>query len=338
MKKILVPFFIPAILMTMAQSCFKGDNRVPPQVPGNETDIVFKNSVYDNQIYFDFGSGEIKAEFPNDSWIMAFDATPEGWEVKVNSGNLYAVAPTGVYDFNGVTPITSPEKYRFDPSDGNPDSSAFSDWLDRSGIPWEPTGEIFIIGQYDGIKYIPVLKVRIDSVNETAYSVTYEGMKTEPATINIEKDNTVNFVHVTIDGDSLHQVNFEPPKTDWDVLFSQYGTILYTDDGIPTPYFVRGVLLNPFNVTAALVTTPTFDSISYEDAQNFDYTSRSDLIGHDWKNPVIDFEANTVVYFVRKDTTFMIHDTEGLYFKMHFLNFYDSLGQIGYPEFEFLEL
>ncbi|HYW94533.1 MAG TPA: HmuY family protein [Bacteroidales bacterium] len=337
---ILLTLFSFAIIF---QGCFEKDEKVPPQVPGDASDVALQNSIYDYQVYFDFGTNEIRAVHLNNSWVLAFDASADGWDISVNSGNLYGVAPTGVDDFDSVTALTSAELYRFDAADGNPDSSAFSNWIDRSVVPWKPTGEIFLVGQYDGIKYSPVWKIRIDSMTEKSYKVTYSGMESKPSTAVINKNYNMNFVHVTFDGDSLKPVNIEPPKTDWDILFSQYGTILYTDDGLPTPYFVRGVLLNPFNVQAALVDNQPFDSIDYDIAQALRYSEKRDLIGHDWKYPVIDFDANTAVYYIRKDSSWIVKDTDGLYYKMHFLSYY-SYGsdttdvEKGYPEFVFQEL
>ncbi len=205
-------------------------------------------------------------------------------------------------------------------------------------MPAQPTGEIFLIGQYDGIKYTPIWKVRIDSVSSTAFSVTCAGMKGQPVSSVVTKDPSFSFIHTAIQGDSLHVVDIEPPKTDWDLLFTQYGTILYTDNGIPTPYFVRGVLLNPYKVNAALDFSVPFDSIDWDAAQKFHYSDKRNAIGYDWKDVIIDFESNSAEYFVRKDSSWVIQDTEGRYFKMHFLNYYNSLHQVGYPEFEYLEL
>ncbi len=326
------------MIMIFCQSCFEGDDRIPPQVPGDETNVKIENSIYENQIFFDFGTGEVKSVIPNEDWVLAFDASPGGWQVNINSANLYAVAPTGQNDFESVTPLTSASLYHFDAADGNPDSCAFSEWLNRESFPWLPTGEIFLIGQYDGIRYSPKWKVRIDEYDEKAYNITFSGMNSRPLTRTVEKDDRYNFVYVNLAGDSLNTVVVEPPKTDWDILFSQYGTILYTDDGVPTPYYVRGALLNPYNVEVAMADSIPFDSIFYDQAMNFDYSGIRNRIGYDWKDVKVDFESNTAVYYVKKDSTWLIRDTEGLYYKLRFLSYYNNLGEVGFPEFEYLEL
>ena len=71
----LYSIFITVILL---QSCFESDQKMPPKPPGEETDIAIQNSIYEQQIYFDFSTGEIKAEIPNDSWVLAFNATSDG--------------------------------------------------------------------------------------------------------------------------------------------------------------------------------------------------------------------------------------------------------------------
>ncbi len=338
MRNIHIVGILLVCITVFLPSCFDKDERMPPQPPSEAVDIALQNSIYDNQVYFDFGTGEIKADLPNDSWVMAFDASESGWQVNINSGNLYAVIPTGVFSFDSVTPVTTASLYHFDAIDGNPDSCAFSPWLNREVYPARPTGEIFLIGQYDGIKYTPLWKVRIDSVNSGSFTLSCAGIDGEPKSSIINKDPDFNFVYVNVVADTIKPVNIEPPKTDWDILFSQYGTILYTDEGVPTPYYVRGVLLNPYKVSSALDNTMPFDTITWDDVRNLNYDTTLNFIGYDWKEVIIDFNSNSAEYYVRKDSTWIIRDMEDRYFKMHFLNYYNSLHQVGYPEFEYLEL
>ncbi len=318
-------------------SCFEEDERISPQIPGEEIQVSLESSIYENQIYFDLGSEAVKAIHPNDSWVLAFGSEKEDWQVKINSGAYYAVHATGKFDFDEVIPVTAADKYHFDATSGNPDSCSFAHWLNRDKSPWEPTGEIFLIGKFDGIKYSPMWRIRIDSVNDSSFQVSFGKMNGEIKSAVVRKDPKRSLVHVNPDPE-FEQVEIEPPKTDWDILFSQYGTILFTDEGEPTPYFVRGTLQNPYKHRIALDTLVSFDSLNFFKAIDHFYSAKLDAIGHDWKEPVINFENNTAIYQVRKDSTWIINDNEGYYFKFRFVSYYNKTGEKGYPGFEYLKL
>ena len=87
---------------------------------------------------------------------------------------------------------------------------------------------------------------------------------TEPGIFSITKDLTKNNVYFSF-SDGGKEVTVEPSKNGWDFVFTQYSTILYTDEGVATPYFVRGVLSNPNGVEVALDTLIGFTNITVSD-------------------------------------------------------------------------
>jgi len=97
-------------------------------------------------------------------------------------------------------------------------------------------------------------------------------------------------------------------------LFTQYYTILFTDDGLPTPYFVRGVLLNPNNVESALDTIYNFE--------NIDFSSAQDAIGHNWKAVMVDEGINSAEYNIRKGYTYIIKDTNEEVYSLRVTSFF----------------
>jgi len=59
------------------------------------------------------------------------------------------------------------------------------------------------------------------------------------------------------------------------------------------------------------------------------------LIKNDnWK----EFNFETNLYSVKDNINFVIRDFEGKYYKMRFIDFYNSQGLKGYPKFELEEL
>ena len=149
----------------------------------------------------------------------------------------------------------------------------------------------------------------------------------------MEKDPAVGFLYFSFDNGGMVK-NFEPAWNDYDLLFTQYTTLLYTDIGEAYPYLVTGVLLNRFHVAAAVDTVHDFASISFETAQGMTYANALDVIGYDWKR--YDFENN--VYTMRPWISYLIRDPQGYYFKLRFVGFYNSDGLKGYPTIEFQRL
>jgi hypothetical protein len=318
-------------------SCFKEDEKIFPPPPGDETLYSFEKSIYDYQSYFDFSGDTCVAVIPNDSWQIEFGTDPASWEVRINSAAYYGVYPTGDSAFNGITRITDPLKYVFDMSDGNPDSCAFASWLNKTDKPYYPTGEVFLIGENDGFKTIPKWKIRIDSYSDTSFTFTYATFPSgNPVKTEIFKDTRFSYVQYDLKANT--QSFSQPQKTGYDLLFTQYGTILYDDNGTPTPYYVRGILLNPFNTEASLDTLHSFEEITYETIKDYQFSSRRDVIGHEWKDVKVDQTNNSAEYFVNSRLNWIIKDTDGYYYKMKFLEFYNIEVQVGYTTIEFQRL
>ena len=112
----------------------------------------------------------------------------------------------------------------------------------------------------------------------------------------------------------------EPPKTNYDLLFTQYTTLLYTDAGEAYPYLVTGVLINRNQVRVALDSTHAFENVTLGQVANLPYSTRLDFIGYDWKS--YSFSAGS--YTVKSNLLYIIQDTEGFYYKFRFISFYKS--------------
>ena len=129
----------------------------------------------------------------------------------------------------------------------------------------------------------------------------------------------------------------EPGKSKWDLLFTQYTTLLYTDAGDPYPYLVTGVLLNPALVVVAVDSITAYDEISFDKAQSMNYANQADRIGYLWKK--YDFDEGT--YTVDSKIIYVIRDNKGFFYKLRFKDFYKLLNnrlQKGYPSFEYQKL
>lgn len=317
--------------------CFKEDDRYFPPPPGDARVFTFQQSIYDHHSYFDFSADSVTLVVPNDTWQIEFGTSPKSGEIRVNSSSYYQVYPTGDTTFNPVTVVTDPVKYIFDTSGGHPDSCAFSSWIDRSILPGIPTRQVFLVGQYDGIKVNPRWKIRIDRETDSSFVFTWSSMpKGETQVTTLLKDPTVNYLQ--FDFYSGAPLKNEPPSDQYDVLFTQYGTILYDNAGVATPYFVRGILLNPSGVEASSDSIHNFSDITWEMVNDYPFSAVRDVIGHEWKDVKVDPDNNTAEYFVNTTLTWIIKDTEGFLYKMRFLEFYNSEAEPGYTTIEYQRL
>jgi hypothetical protein len=328
--------FLAGGILTIT-SCFKEDEKIFPPAPGTETVFTFGKSIYDYQSFFDFSSDTTTAVSANNLWQIEFATASKAWEIRVNSAAYYQVYKTGDTAFNGIATVTDPLKYIFDTSSGYADSSAFASWLDRSAVPAVPSREVFLVGLFDGIKVKAKWKIRIENVTDTSYSFTYATFPSgTPRSVVLIKDKSVSYQQYDLVNQSA--VGIEPAAIDYDLLFTQYGTILYDNTGVATPYFVRGILLNPYKVEASLDTVHAFADITYDLIKDNNFSKVRDVIGHTWKDVKVDQVGNTAEYFVNTKLNWLIKDTEGFIYKMRFIEFYNSQAQVGYTTIEYQRL
>jgi len=332
------PIFLLWLAMSLTLvSCFEEDQPVPPYVPPEDVEsISFNESLYTHQSYLDFSSGHIVGVHANSEWVLAFDCADTGYHIRVNSADLWALAHTGSTDFNGDFSRIEEGAWQNDKSDGNPDSTAVGSWVSMEDSIPVYTREVMLLGLYNGT-YAARYKVQFIGLSDTSYLFLAGELDQVIAdTVHIQKDPAFNQVHYSLqEGQQRH---LEPPREDWDLLFTQYFTILYTDDGIPAPYFVRGVWQNPWKVQSALDTTTHFLDIHLEEAWAMEYTQVQDAIGYDWKSVTVDEGSNSAEYRVRQGYTYLLRDPEGISYKFRFTSYVNSLGEKGYPSLEFANL
>jgi hypothetical protein len=324
------------ILVTV--SCFEEDQLVPPYtLPDGVDTLSIQKSIYDYQVYFDFSTGTVVSENANNEWVLSFECVDSGYHIRINSSDLWGICRTGSTDMDAVFTANPEYSWKADRSDGNLDSTAVGSWVSFiDGLP-SYTNEVYLLGKYDGLTYNLAKKLQFIDVNEEAFTFLINDPELSDAdTIKVFKDNRFNYKQFSIDGNKVIQL--EPEKDQWDILFEQYFTILFTDDSIPAPYYVRGVLLNPNRVEAALDTTIHFLDIDYKTAIQHSFSSAQDAIGHDWKSVQVDEASNSAEYKVRPGYSYLVRDTNNDLYKLRFKSYFNKAGLKGYPSFEFARL
>jgi hypothetical protein len=319
--------------------CFEEDEKVLPHVPGDELSFAFEESIYFTQSYFDLGTNSILAENGNAEWVLRFGAWSGDWHIGVNSANYWGVYNTGSDNPDSIPEKNpEPDKWIFDHSNGDPDSSAFAGWVVFTEEDTTYTNYIYLLGSYDGISYKASWAVQFTHVDESRYRFRIRAITSDEwQDYEMPKSTFHNYKYFTTTGGGKI-VDIEPDQDLWDLQFTQYGSIIFTDDGIPTPYYVRGVLLNRNIVSVAVDTINAFTNIPFENISGYTFSKQQDFIGYEWKDVEVDVNSNTAVYTVIPGITYIILDTEGFFYKFRFISYYNDLGEKGFPVIEHLRL
>jgi hypothetical protein len=332
-------FFTGLLILLLAvalSSCFKEDEPITPHPPGSvETDTIPMSYNYKYQVYFDLDSGIVTSQNLKTESDLGFECSPAGWKIILNTADFMKAADLGVVPF-GQAQDTAHVTWKFDKSDGNPDSLAFGIWYQVVNGDTVSNNHVYVIdrGFDENANPLGLYQVIFDSLASSRYyfrfaSITggtiYSGVVT--------KDETVNYMYYSFSsGGSLKRL--EPAKEKYDLLFTQYTTLLYTDIGDPYPYLVTGVLLNRNNVEVAIDTIHEFSSITIAQSIQLPFSKSLDAIGYEWKN--YDFE--TGAYTVNSKKIYIIRNNAGIYFKLRFVGFYSNTGEKGYPVIEYQPL
>lgn len=329
-------FFLVNLLIAASlilSSCFKKDQQIEPHPRGNVlTDTIPMTENYLYQIYFDLESGKIISKNAKTMSDLGFECSPEGWKIILNTGDFMKAADLGIVPFGEVQDTTG-KIMKFDKSDGNPDSLAIGTWFTVNGGDTVSNNHVYLIdrGLDENGNALGFYQVVFDSLKNGSYYFRVAPMKGGTVVHgNVTKDPSVNYLFYSIPAGGKVQ-SLEPPKASYDLLFTQYTTLLYTSTGEPYPYLVTGVLLNRYNVSAVIDTIDSFSSISLQSAQNMKLSASLDEIGYQWKV----FNFNLGSYTVKENMVYIIRNRDGYYYKLRFIGFYNNLGQKGYPVIEY---
>ncbi|NNF02264.1 MAG: hypothetical protein HKN22_06230 [Bacteroidia bacterium] len=321
-----------SFLTVLLSACLKEDDVIVLPPPGDEEVLsIAQGPDYYNQVFFDLFS---KSEVNNDFriWDLAFESSEHGIHVFLNSGKLMQVYNTGVTNINSVgNSSLSTAEWVFDAPSWHPDSTAIGNWLDSASLS---KNEIYIIdrGVYNS-GADQYWKLQLVQVDNAAYQIKIERLDgTGFNGVEIIKDNSRSLLYFTFDNGGK-TLEVAPEKESWDLLFTRYGYVYYNFTP-PLQYQVTGVLLNPNKVVAYKDSLMNFDDIDIDIAQQLNYSDARDVIGFNWKY----YDFGLERFIIKPHYNFVIKDTEGYYYKLKFIDFYNDLGDKGYPKFIYKRL
>ena len=308
-------------------------------------DSVEMGTGYANDAFYSLKNGSAKVE-PNTNWHLAFQMTPPGpygnvsvianqVQGGVNVYSLHMAASTNFATLSAGDTVgkTGPARQLFN-SDSTWNLGAFnrlSDPSDLNDYSW---------GYYDqqdhDVNGDSLYLITITSGSTTeAYKVWIQRFMSYPldsihwefriAKFDGSNDNTVKIYRKPAYTDRLFayynvntntELDREPGRAAWDVLFTRYKEYLAGAPGVPY-YSVMGLLSN-FDVAVA-----EKHNVAADDTANFAgfaYSGRLNQIGSDWK--VFDMSQNPPAYVI-DDSTYYFVKTKNTneYYQLQFTGF-----------------
>lgn len=319
-------------------SCFKEDEKVQPHEPGEVTTVVIPmTQYYPTQIYYNLGTNEFVGENDRSAFDLNFDCTDTSTIIRLNTADFAMAAETQYKKLEDVTD-TIGLVWNYDKSDGNTDSLAINNWMSidngdttYSNSVWVINRGITALGINLGLKKIQFYKY----LRNRFYFRSSNMDDSEFVDSFVEKNDGYGMTQLSLSGES-EALQTEPRLIEWDLNFTQYTTLLFTDEGLSYPYLVTGTLQNMNGLSVALDTTIAFNEIVLSDTSKFDFSTDQDKIGYEWKSIVGDVETGDFYYETNIDYTYVIRNNRSVYYKLRFISFYSPVtGEKGYPVFEY---
>jgi len=304
----------------------------PKQIQGLQTLMLDLGEDRNRDIWVNLGGVQTVAT-DGSLWDLGFSCVSGRWDMIINNGNdawLYR-GDTGNINRTFKIPTSG---WRYDHPSGDPDSSAIGSWSPDGSSSY---GYCYILDRGSNkpaaLRYI---KFKLGRVENDDYVLRYGGLNDSlTREVRISRQAGKNYAYLSFEkGDTL---GAEPlRRDDWDLVFRKYKTnIIETGTGIPYDYVAVGCLLNPNGVQCAEVPADTpVESVTRSYAESLPLSSRLDIIGYDWKQ----FDRLSGKYTVNYKRIFVIRNTASQWFKLRFIDYYNDLGQRGYPKFEYERL
>lgn len=314
-------------LLLMA-GCLQKETPVPAHDAGDVlTASVSMDADYKWQVFYSLRANAEVSRNLKTAWDLGFEASADGYHIVLNTSKSMFAMNTGKQDFDQVR-ITDTTGFgvhkRWDAPSGALDSTAIGDWRGRT--------DVYVItrGYNEKGQALGFVKVQLLASDASGYTIRCGALDgSSDKTITITKDANYNLAFLSFEN-GIGQVSIEPPKTAWDIEFTQY-THIYTDLG-NMPYTVTGCLLNRYATTAVADSITAFDLINYDKAMTYSYSPAINTIGFSWKT------FNGSIYSVDMNHCYVIHAQDDRYYKLHFIDFYDAAGAKGAPKWAFQQL
>lgn len=281
---------------------------------------ISMNSGYADEIYYNMSTGVVSS-VPRNQWDISFRTLVLSSSIQINDGAGVVLYTYPVADTSGWATLDTAGLYSWIPMYNDPadwENGAFCRYtLGNLDFGWgtynvsthDVVGDsLFVIKLRDGsLKKIWI--ERKNSVNNTYYFryANIDGTNDQTQVINMNDHLDKEFIGFSLQTSEI--IDFMPPKSDWDILFTKYMSV--QPNG--TPYPVIGVLSNP-NIGTKRFAGVSTDYMEYN-AGVWDSTRSN--IGWDWKY----FDMNSFTYLITDSLVFFALDQKSDIYKIVFTGF-----------------
>lgn len=338
MKTHTLTLFVTAIAF-LTSSCMKEDKAIVLPPPGDQQTMSASMGInYDDQVYVDLATGA-KKTVPYRIYDLAFEASPNGFRVYLNTGKLMFVANTHSVDL--VSADSTGKEWKTETEHLYDDSTAFGDWRNNNG---QSLNEVYVIdrGRVEHFGAARWRKMQILSVNNNEYVIRFSMYDNSQLTdFTIPKNSLYSLMYFSFENGG-HTVEVAPPQNQWHLVFTKY-TYTYYSEPVNSPYryyLVTGALLNKWagNTNEIVQQDSTanyklYNDVTAADLTGYQLTDLAGKIGFSWKE--FDFNLGYIIY---NDRFYLLRDSQGYVYKIRFYDFYDDQGNKGTAKFEYQRL
>jgi predicted secreted protein len=313
------------ILCVIFFSCEKKELPAPKYDRGDVQSMqINMSSDYKNQVWVSLSKNEVISTNVKTDWDLSFENSSTGFHVLMNTALSSKIYKTNHSQLQDVTDTLGIGVYGLvDAASGNFDSTAIGNWqLDN---------KVYVIerGYNELGQNLGYYKIKFLSVTPSQYVFEYcKFNSAQTYTGTVTKDDQYNFSYYSL---ATHQQkSIEPKKSEYDLCFTQYTHTFVNPFQL---YLVTGALINTSSTRVIQIFDVPFSDITINDTTRTFYNKKN-IIGYEWKT----VDINTGLYTLNTQMCYIISDSKGFYYKLHFIDFYNSSGIKGYPLYEFKKL
>ena len=307
-------------------SCEMEEIPIDPHLSGDiVTQKIEMEQDYKNQVFYNLKNNSVVSQNIKTDWDIGFIINDNTDYIILNTSTFMQVAMVSTVVFEDIITINNLE-WNWDHPSGIEYGTVISSDTISNNIYIIDRGYL-LNGSKRGYK-----KLMIQEINNDYYKIRYSNLDNSNDTvIQINKEDQTSFIAYSFDIDD--KISIFPESYKWDLIFTQY-TAFFNDTTTPA-YLVTGVITNYLNnVLVALDTINDFEQINSSMINNYNFSNNQDEIGYNWKS----YDLDNNLYIINNSLIYIIKDVEGRYFKFQFFDFYNDIGQKGYPQFKIQEL
>lgn len=289
------------------------------------TDTVSTGAQYSQQVWYNLATGQ-QTSTSAKGWDIAFPTNNRSVAVRINDGGGVHLwkDPNGDQTSWATVDTTNMSNWKeCYNSESDWDFGAFNDNLSSAQFDYGwgtydvsdhhiRANSVFVIQTADG----NFKKIMIEDLDAVAgiYYFKYadlDGSNEISDTLDLADFSGKNFAYYSLQ--TNQELNPEPHKTDWDLLFTQYTSMIPAGPDT-IAYVVTGVISN---INEGVAKVEGVDVNSYDDYQGQTLDSAKNVIGYDWKS----YDMNSGAYHIADSTLFFVQDKSKNIWKVVFTGF-----------------